>query len=199
MREIDAVLRVVDQILCGQSGMRAGHAVSQSVMGEAGDDHVGAGGEKFFPELAELARGIGQSVQQDENSIGLVSVAQDDGAPAFVQRLFGLPRLLLFPAFHRFVVGPGRIGLGVKVTETQRSQQPDGTENEQRDRSSRDIQEDAHKAGIAVFLRVRASQSVGPGGPRPSRLRPAGRTSRCREIGRSHGRKSRWMHQCVAR
>jgi hypothetical protein len=86
LREIDAVLGVADEVLCRQGGVRVGQAVGQAVMGQAGNDNIGAGGEKFFAELAELARGIRQSVEQDEDAFGLVTVGQDDAASALMQR-----------------------------------------------------------------------------------------------------------------
>ena len=61
--KVDAVLRVAEEVLRGQGGVRIGHTIGEAVLSEAGNDDIGTGGEEFFPEFAELARGVGQSVQ----------------------------------------------------------------------------------------------------------------------------------------
>ena len=130
LREIDAVLGVADEILRRQGGVRVGQTVGQAVMGEAGNDDIGAGGEKFFPEFAELARGIGQSVEQDEDAIGLMPVSQDDAASALMQGEGGFSGLGLGPAGHGFVIICRRIRLRDEIVEGERAHQPGQREEE---------------------------------------------------------------------
>jgi hypothetical protein len=99
-------------------------------MGEAGNDDIGAGGEEHFAEFAELARGIGQAVQQDENAFGFVTVGQDDAASALMQGKGGFSGLGLRPAGHGFVIGRRRIGRGDEIVEGESSHEPGQREEE---------------------------------------------------------------------
>lgn len=118
--------------------------VGQSVMGKAGDDHIGAGGEKFFAERTELARGVGQSVEQNEDTLGRVTVGQDNAASAFMQGVGGFRSLLVGPAFPGFVVGLRGGGRGEEVIGGERTEQPRRAEKNQGDDDGQNPQDVAH-------------------------------------------------------